>query len=58
MPVPVPADLCVGNSERYALELPSAERSGRNAVALSASVNGIYLSRANLDVALTTAADR
>lgn len=25
---PVPADVCPGNSERYALELPSAERSG------------------------------
>nr|ASR82997.1 Hypothetical protein [Citrobacter freundii] len=25
---PVPADVCSGNSERYALELPSAERSG------------------------------
>lgn len=31
--------------------LSDREWSGRNAVALSASVNGIYLSRANLDVA-------
>ncbi|ESH31148.1 hypothetical protein SEEGA711_23259, partial [Salmonella enterica subsp. enterica serovar Gaminara str. ATCC BAA-711] len=31
--------------------LSDREWSGRNAVALSAGVNGIYLSRANLDVA-------
>lgn len=31
--------------------LSDRERSGRNAVALNAGVNGIYLSRANLDVA-------
>ncbi|EKL9635510.1 hypothetical protein RC452_004414 [Salmonella enterica] len=31
--------------------LNDREWSGRNAVALSAGVNGIYLSRANLDVA-------
>lgn len=31
--------------------LSDREWSGRNAVPLSASVNGIYLSRANLDVA-------
>ncbi|EHA9228848.1 hypothetical protein ABO03_004849, partial [Salmonella enterica subsp. enterica serovar Glostrup] len=30
--------------------LSDREWSGRNAVALSAGVNGIYLSRANLDV--------
>ena len=44
-----------GNSERYALELPSAERLGmvrpKCCGGVSAGVNGIHLSRANLDVA-------
>lgn len=38
--------------------LSDREWSGRYAVMLSAGVNGIYLSRASLNVALTTAADK
>ncbi|SQD10940.1 Uncharacterised protein [Citrobacter freundii] len=63
--VPAPASLSEQNDLfrlTYALEtakdmhwnyrlLSDREWSGRNAVALSAGVNGIYLSRANLDVA-------